>query len=91
MHVRGGAEKKDPSGAISNFSEAATAVALYDRLRRDYPLIDFDHRIAIVTPYKGQVREMRRQFRSKFGEDILNTLSFNTVDVRLFFTAPLHC
>lgn len=81
MHVRGGSEQSNRVNSISNPQEAATAVALYERLRRQYPSIDFDYRIGVVTPYKGQVGELKKQFRQAFGEDILSKLSFNTVDV----------
>ena len=81
MHVKGGSEQSNRYNSLTNQVEAATAVALYDRIRRDYSTIDFDYRIGVVTPYKGQVGELKKQFRQKFGEDILSKISFNTVDV----------
>ncbi|GAA6017752.1 hypothetical protein JCM10207_000484 [Rhodosporidiobolus poonsookiae] len=64
----------------TNPTESATALAIYERLKREYASIDFDYRIGIVTPYKGQVQELRRTFRQKYGEEILSKISFNTVD-----------
>ncbi|GAA5930688.1 hypothetical protein JCM10213_000782 [Rhodosporidiobolus nylandii] len=64
----------------TNPTEAATALAIYERIKREYPSIDFDYRIGIVTPYKGQVQELRRAFRNRYGEEIISKISFNTVD-----------
>lgn len=90
MHVRGGNEVAGRHHSLTNPQEAATALAIYERLLREYPAIDFDYRIGVVTPYKGQVGELKRQFRNRFGLDILSKVSFNTVDVRsslpLFFS-----
>ncbi|GAA6037515.1 hypothetical protein JCM8097_008230 [Rhodosporidiobolus ruineniae] len=64
----------------TNPTEAATTLAIYERLKREYASIDFDYRIGIVTPYKGQVQELRRTFRQRYGEEILSKIAFNTVD-----------
>jgi senataxin len=82
FHVRDGTEVKGRFHSWTNPREAATAMAIYGRLLRDYPGIDFDYRIGVVTPYKGQVGELKGVFRRKYGEDILSKISFNTVDVR---------
>lgn len=66
--------------SYTNPVEAAMALAIYDRLRRDYASIDFDYRIGIVTPYKGQVGELKRTFRQKYGDQIISKIAFNTVD-----------
>ncbi|GAA5844189.1 hypothetical protein JCM9279_001721 [Rhodotorula babjevae] len=78
-HVQG-QEQTGRYHSFTNPIEAATALAIYERLKRDYPSTDFDYRVGIVTPYKGQVGELKRQFRQRFGEDILTKISFNTVD-----------
>ncbi|GAA6010562.1 hypothetical protein JCM11491_002971 [Sporobolomyces phaffii] len=64
----------------TNPQEAQTALAIYERLAREYPTIDFGYRIGIVTPYKGQVGVLKKVFRQRFGEEILSRISFNTVD-----------
>ncbi|GAA5880785.1 hypothetical protein JCM1840_001374 [Sporobolomyces johnsonii] len=78
-HVSG-MEKAGRHHSWTNPQEAQTALAIYDRLCRDYASIDFGYRIGIVTPYKGQVQELKRTFRNKYGEEILSRISFNTVD-----------
>ncbi|GAA5972915.1 hypothetical protein JCM11641_004002 [Rhodosporidiobolus odoratus] len=75
-----GREQAGRHHSWTNPTEAATALAIYERIRRDYPSIDFDYRIGIVTPYKGQVQTLRSTFRNRFGEEILTKISFNTVD-----------
>ncbi|GAA5958558.1 hypothetical protein JCM3765_006673 [Sporobolomyces pararoseus] len=64
----------------TNPQEAQTALSIYDRLSKEYPSIDFGYRIGIVTPYKGQVGELKKTFRQRYGEEILSRISFNTVD-----------
>lgn len=82
MHVRNGTEVQGNHHSWTNPVEANTALAIYERLRLDFPGVNLDYRIGIVTPYKGQVGELKRQFRNKYGESILMKISFNTVDVR---------
>ncbi|GAA5985688.1 hypothetical protein JCM10908_007072 [Rhodotorula pacifica] len=79
LHVEG-REQVGRQHSYTNPVEAATAAAIFDRLRRDYPTIDFSYRIGIVTPYKGQVGELKRTFRHRYGEEILSKIAFNTVD-----------
>ncbi|GEM11057.1 tRNA-splicing endonuclease [Rhodotorula toruloides] len=78
-HIEG-QEMSGRHHSYTNPVEAATALAIYERLRRDYPSTDFDYRIGIVTPYKGQVIELKRTFRQKYGEEIVSKIAFNTVD-----------
>lgn len=66
--------------SIINKEEANVALALYERLRVDYPSVDFDYRIGIVTMYKAQVFELRRTFQNRYGQDIAQRIDFNTVD-----------
>ncbi|KAM0752744.1 hypothetical protein T439DRAFT_286412 [Meredithblackwellia eburnea MCA 4105] len=80
MHVNGGEEVAGRHHSLSNPREAATALAIYERLTADFPTIDFAQRIGVVTPYKGQVGELRKQFRNKFGFAITERISFATVD-----------
>jgi senataxin len=85
FHVRNGNEVPGRHHSWSNPAEAAVALAIYERLQREFPKIDFDYRIGIVTPYKGQVFELKNTFRRKFGEDIISRISFNTVDVGCWY------
>lgn len=87
-HIEG-QEMQGRHHSYTNPVEAATALAIYERLRRDYPSTDFDYRIGVVTPYKGQVIELKRTFRQKYGEEIVTKIAFNTVDVRSSLSSSL--
>lgn len=91
MHVKGGSEQQGRFNSLYNPLEASTAVAIYDRLLRDFPTIDFNYRVGVVTPYKGQVIELKKQFRQRFGADIIGKVSFNTVDVSSSFRLRIIC
>lgn len=81
FHVRGSNEQQSRFQSWANPAEAATALAIYERLLREFPKIDFDYRIGVVTPYKGQLFELKNVFRRQYGEEVLSKISFNTVDV----------
>lgn len=64
-----------------NRAEINVAIALYDRIRREFSSkIDLDSRIGIVTMYRAQMLELKKQFAVKFGDSILKKVDFNTVD-----------
>ncbi len=76
-----GNEETPPSGySYFNRTECATAVALYSRLRKAFSDVDFGRRVGIVTMYRAQVLEMKRQFEARFGRTIMDEVDFNTVD-----------
>ncbi|CAG8432785.1 518_t:CDS:2 [Diversispora eburnea] len=66
--------------SYSNPQEAKIAIRLVDRLVRDFPEIDFRGRIGVITPYKGQLSEIKRQFKSQLSQDLFADIEFNTVD-----------
>ena len=80
FHVKGGSEVQGRSHSLTNPVEAGVAVALYERLTRDFVGSGSEYTVGVVTPYKGQVGELKRQFSRRFGERVLTTVSFNTVD-----------
>ncbi|CEJ59782.1 hypothetical protein PMG11_08389 [Penicillium brasilianum] len=70
-----------PKGrSLINYAEVQVAMQLYDRLVTDVKDYNFANKIGIITPYKGQLRELRNQFASTYGEDILKKVDFNTTD-----------
>lgn len=70
-----------PKGrSLINYAEIQVAMQLYDRLVTDVKGYDFANKIGIITPYKGQLRELKNQFASTYGEDILKKVDFNTTD-----------
>lgn len=73
FNVEGIEEKKGTS--TYNPTEASVAVDLYRGLQRDFGgKIDLSYRIGVITMYKEQMFELKRQFTRAFGEDILQTI-----------------
>jgi senataxin len=79
-NVGNGQEQKAPSHSLKNLVEAKVAVALFSRLRQEFSSVCFDFRVGVVSMYSGQVAELQRGFRDRFGPEILETVDFNTVD-----------
>ncbi|CDZ98451.1 helicase sen1 [Phaffia rhodozyma] len=66
--------------SLKNTAEATVALNIYSNLKSQFPSVDFDYRIGIVTMYKEQKRELIRVFSSQYGRGITSTVDFNTVD-----------
>ncbi|KAJ7109726.1 SEN1 N terminal-domain-containing protein [Mycena crocata] len=67
--------------SIRNITECKIAVALFARLRKAFSSTDFDGKVgAVISMYRAQIVELRRQFVKDFGSDVLQTVDFNTVD-----------
>ncbi|KMP02865.1 DNA-binding protein SMUBP-2 [Coccidioides immitis RMSCC 2394] len=70
-----------PKGhSLVNMAELRVAMRLYDRLVQDFPTYDFAGKIGIITPYKGQLRELKQHFANKYGNAIFKAVEFNTTD-----------
>ncbi|TBU62332.1 SEN1 N terminal-domain-containing protein [Dichomitus squalens] len=80
--VESGTEENMPGTGHSlvNRSEAQVAVALYNRLIKEFSSTDFDFKVGVISMYRGQIVELKRAFRQRFGEEVLSTVDFNTVD-----------
>ncbi|KAL2871568.1 putative tRNA-splicing endonuclease [Aspergillus lucknowensis] len=66
--------------SLINMAELRVAMQLYERLLADFRDYDFSGKIGIITPYKGQLRELKSQFANKYGNAIFNMIDFNTTD-----------
>jgi senataxin len=76
-----GMHSNAPKGhSLVNFAELRAAMKLYERLTTDYRNYDFKGKIGIITPYKGQLKELKNQFSNKYGNAIFTTVEFNTTD-----------
>ncbi|KAL1955583.1 hypothetical protein VTO42DRAFT_8386 [Malbranchea cinnamomea] len=76
-----GMHSSAPKGhSLVNIAELQVAMKLYERLVTDYKTYDFTGKIGIITPYKGQLKEMKNQFAAKYGNAIFTTVEFNTTD-----------
>ncbi|KAJ5166118.1 tRNA-splicing endonuclease [Penicillium canariense] len=78
--VQGMHQSATKGHSLINYAELQVAMQLYDRLVTDVRDYDFAGKIGIITPYKGQLREMKIQFAARYGEDILKKVDFNTTD-----------
>ncbi|KAJ5242301.1 uncharacterized protein N7469_000628 [Penicillium citrinum] len=78
--VQGMHQSATKGHSLINYAELRVAMQLYDRLTTDMKSYDFTGKIGIITPYKGQLREMKIQFAARYGEEILNKVDFNTTD-----------
>ncbi|KAF9077696.1 SEN1 N terminal-domain-containing protein [Rhodocollybia butyracea] len=63
-----------------NKTEVQVAVALFNRLRKDFSSVDFSSRVGVVSMYSAQIKELKRVFEQRFGREILNEVDFRTVD-----------
>ena len=66
--------------SLVNVAELDVAMQLYDRLVTDCRQYNFFGKVGIITPYKGQLRELRARFSRRYGEGILSAVEFNTTD-----------
>ncbi|PKS09461.1 hypothetical protein jhhlp_004077 [Lomentospora prolificans] len=78
--VKGVQQKGGGGRSLVNVQELNVALQLYERLRTDYSFYDFKRKIGIITPYKAQLFELRNRFASRYGNDITETIEFNTTD-----------
>ncbi|KAI8978689.1 SEN1 N terminal-domain-containing protein [Trametes punicea] len=81
FNVQAGLEEGAGSGhSLVNRAEAQVAVALYNRLLKEFSASDLEFRVGVISMYRGQIVELRRAFQQRFGEEVLSTVDFNTVD-----------
>ncbi|KPI36972.1 Helicase SEN1 [Cyphellophora attinorum] len=78
--IQGMSESSTKGHSLINIAEINIAMALYDRLTTDVRKYNFRGKIGVITPYKGQLRELKSRFRIRYGEDITSAVEFNTTD-----------
>ena len=78
--VQGMSESAPKSHSLINIAELNVAMQLYDRLTTDVPKYNFKGKIGIITPYKGQLKELRYRFKQRYGDRITSNIEFNTTD-----------
>jgi len=76
-----GMQQSVPKGhSLVNIAELNVAMQLFERLTKDCGKYDFQGRIGIITPYKGQLKELKSRFSQRYGPSILSSVEFNTTD-----------
>ncbi|OAG34149.1 hypothetical protein AYO21_11707 [Fonsecaea monophora] len=78
--VQGMSQAASKGHSLVNVAEINVAMQLYRRLTTDVRKYDFTGKIGIITPYKGQLNELKRRFRDQYGEAIYSKIDFNTTD-----------
>ncbi len=72
-----GNQEQAPNKSMKNSSEAQMVLLLYNRLQ-----VRWGNKmtVGVISPYRGQISELKVIFRERFGRDILDHVTFNTVD-----------
>ncbi len=80
FNVQAGVEESGMGHSLVNRAEAQVAVALYNRLCKEFSSANMDFKVGVISMYRGQIMELRRAFQQRFGEEVLSMVDFNTVD-----------
>lgn len=68
------------SGSWENVDEVDFALLMYHKLVSSYPELKSSSRLAIISPYRHQVKLFRSRFKERFGIDSEKVVDINTVD-----------
>jgi senataxin len=80
FNVRG-AHQQSTGRSLVNVAEIEVAMQLFEHVTANYSKdFDFKGSVAIITPYKGQLKEFKNRFVQKYGERIFEMVEFNTAD-----------
>uniref|UniRef100_A0A803KT02 Helicase MAGATAMA 3 n=1 Tax=Chenopodium quinoa TaxID=63459 RepID=A0A803KT02_CHEQI len=79
--VKDGADSQpEGSGSWVNVDEVEFALLLYQKLVSKYPELKSSSKLAIISPYRLQVKLFRQRFWEIFGIDSEKIVDINTVD-----------
>ena len=78
--VEGSHQSEQRGHSLLNVAEVDVALLLYNRLVTDCPEYEFKGKVGIITTYKAQLRELRKRFAQKYGNEIHKSIEFNTTD-----------
>lgn len=73
-------QQNDKTKSFSNSMEARVALEMVEKLETDFPDEHITRRLGIISPYKEQIRALKRVFTTRYGPTIVNEIDFNTVD-----------
>ncbi|XP_073133185.1 probable helicase MAGATAMA 3 [Henckelia pumila] len=75
-------KESQPSGSGSwvNVDEVEFILVMYSKLVSRYPELKTSSRLAIISPYRHQVKLLRDSFRNTFGVESDKVVDINTVD-----------
>jgi senataxin len=76
-----GVESQPPgSGSWVNQDEVEFITLLYHQLAMRYPELKSSSEVAVISPYRQQMKLLRDNFRSTFGDQSKEVIDVNTVD-----------
>lgn len=80
FNIRGQQSKNDRTKSLSNAIECRIILEIVGDLYRRFPDVDWSNKIGVISPYKEQVRLLKKIFIDKYGFLITKQIDFNTVD-----------
>ncbi|KAL5703621.1 putative helicase MAGATAMA 3 [Ranunculus cassubicifolius] len=78
--VAGVESQPSGSGSWVNHDEVEFILLLYHKLVTNYPDLKSSAKLAIITPYRHQLKLIRDRFHEKFGVESKKLVDINTVD-----------
>lgn len=79
--VTGKQEQNRKTMSFVNSEECRVAIQLIEFLLAKYDKkVDFTGKIGVISPYREQMMKMKREFKSYFGNTIMRSVDFNTID-----------
>ena len=80
FNIKGQQIRNDKTQSLSNKIECRIILEIVEDLYRRFSNVDWSNRIGIISPYKEQVRLLKRTFIDRYGSLITKQVDFNTVD-----------
>nr|GFB28907.1 probable helicase MAGATAMA 3 [Tanacetum cinerariifolium] len=73
-------ERKPDAGSFENMDEVNFVLLMYNKLVSNYPELKSSSRVALISPYRQQVKVLGDTFKKSFGMDPEKVVDINTVD-----------
>jgi senataxin len=78
--VDGTESQPSGSGSWVNEDEVEFITLLYHQMAMRYPELKSSSQVAVISPYRHQVKLLKDHFRSTFGDQSKEVIDVNTVD-----------
>ena len=80
FNLRGEQVRNERTQSLFNKVECRVILEIVEDLYFKFPNVNWLNKIGVISPYKEQVRLLRKTFIDRFGNLILKQVDFNTVD-----------
>lgn len=80
FNIRGQQSKNDRTKSLFNVVECRIILEIIENLYKRFPNVDWSNKIGVISPYKEQVKLLKKTFIDKYGFLITKQIDFNTVD-----------